>query len=506
MADSDGEYVEDLSDDDLHQGSAVDSTYGTRSKDRKRTRDGKPKRNAATWETFKQTWGEILGADTADGTLPLAERIEAEKRRRLRRDTDAVQRGIIRHLMLVLDMSSAMADKDMIGPNAYRLTLNYAIEFVQVYFAQNPISQLGILGLRDGLAITISRMGGNAEEHIEKLKKYRDDYDPQGNPSLQNALEMCRGSLYDTPSHGTREVLIIYGALFTIDPRDINDTINDLVADRIRVTVIGLSAEVHICAELCRRTNGGMSGNYHVALHEQHFHELFLAATTPPVTRTKEQDNPSLLMMGFPSRKLAEKGTLVMCGCHAQPCREIYACTRCNTSVCRLPIECPSCRLTLVQSTHLARSYHHIFPLKNWVDVSWAEAAAAGSVACYSCMAPFPPVPKDKAKIGGGGGGRKEGSEATATDGKRPTAAGTKTSAQPKGITVSESSRYACQVCRNHFCIDCDLYAHEVVHNCPGCQSNAVVVREQDGVNGGGGQHHTNGNGSNGDAQAMEID
>lgn len=194
MADSDGEYVEDLSDDDLHQGSAVDSTYGTRSKDRKRTRDGKPKRNAATWETFKQTW-ETLGVESADGTLSLAERIEAEKRRRLRRDTDAVQRGIIRHLMLVLDMSSAMADKDMIGPNPYRLTLNYAIEFVQVYFAQNPISQLGILGLRDGLAITISRMGGNAEEHIEKLKTYRDDYDPQGNPSLQNALEMCRGSL-----------------------------------------------------------------------------------------------------------------------------------------------------------------------------------------------------------------------------------------------------------------------------------------------------------------------
>jgi transcription initiation factor TFIIH subunit 2 len=37
--------------------------------------------------------------------------------------------------------------------------------------------------------------------------------------------------------------------------------------------------------------------------------------------------------------------------------------------------------------------------------------------------------------------------------------------------TSSTSSRYECPVCRHHFCIDCDLFAHEVVHNCPGCQS-----------------------------------
>lgn len=34
---------------------------------------------------------------------------------------------------------------------------------------------------------------------------------------------------------------------------------------------------------------------------------------------------------------------------------------------------------------------------------------------------------------------------------------------------ASESSRYECESCGNHFCIDCDLFCHEVVHNCPGC-------------------------------------
>ena len=36
---------------------------------------------------------------------------------------------------------------------------------------------------------------------------------------------------------------------------------------------------------------------------------------------------------------------------------------------------------------------------------------------------------------------------------------------------VSESGRYECETCGKFFCIDCDVFAHEIVHNCPGCQS-----------------------------------
>lgn len=290
-------------------------------------------------------------------------------------------------------------------------------------------------------------------------------------------------------------MLIIYGALFTIDPGDIRDTIEKLIENRIRVSIVGLSAQVAICAELCSRTNDGDTGSYTVALHEQHFRELFLAATTPPITRTAEQDNPSLLMMGFPSRKLAPNGTLVMCACHNRPRRETYTCTRCGTPVCLLPIECPVCHLTLIQSTHLARSYHHLFPLANWVEVPWSEAAKSAS--CYSCLSPFPPPPA---------GSTNNASSSTATG------TGT-TKTVPKG--VSESGRYACRKCRNHFCVDCDVFAHEVVHECPGCESDRreSVLKEREGgmantveVNGSS-AGRTNGGGpvAEGD-QRMEID
>jgi transcription initiation factor TFIIH subunit 2 len=200
MADSDGEYVGDLSDDELgdHGAAANASSYGTRSKAGKDTgkkgdgRKGKGGRSKAAWEDITRSWENVV--ETEDGSITIDALLEAEKRRRLMRDTTPLQRGIIRHLMLVLDMSFAMAEKDLL-PNRYLLTLNYAVDFVREYFEQNPISQMGIVGMRDGIAVRISDMGGNPTEHVEKLRTWAEQQEPQGNPSLQNALEMCRGAL-----------------------------------------------------------------------------------------------------------------------------------------------------------------------------------------------------------------------------------------------------------------------------------------------------------------------
>lgn len=112
---------------------------------------------------------------------------------RLLRDTTPLQRGIIRHLILVLDLSSAMAEKDL-RPTRYLLTLRYAQEFVTEFFEQNPISQLGVIGMRDGLAVRVSDMSGNPNDHIAAILALREK-EPKGHPSLQNALDMARAAL-----------------------------------------------------------------------------------------------------------------------------------------------------------------------------------------------------------------------------------------------------------------------------------------------------------------------
>jgi transcription initiation factor TFIIH subunit 2 len=262
---------------------------------------------------------------------------------------------------------------------------------------------------------------------------------------LQSVLE--NANLYSeshTPSHGTREIFVIFGSLLSSDPGDIHQTVSTLINDRIRVGIVGLAAQVAICRDLCMKTNGGDDAAYGVALNEQHFHELLMDVTTPPVTYSQKQSANSLLMMGFPSRTVEAYPSL--CTCHSQPSCGGYLCSRCGSKVCGLPAECPACGLTLILSTHLARSYHHLFPLINWVDVPWQRASR--SSACFACGIAFPPVP--------------------------PEEQWQNTENQAKGMSVS--SRYECTACENHFCVDCDVFAHEVVHNCPGCQSRNMLL------------------------------
>ncbi|KAK2749213.1 hypothetical protein FQN57_006828 [Myotisia sp. PD_48] len=455
MADSDEEFVAGASEEELEENleedddddDIIDPRSATRGRDGGRKR--KKKHGGTEWEVSR-TWESLV--EGADGTIrsTVEGLLEASKRKRLLRDTTPLQRGIIRHLILVLDLSSAMSEKDL-RPTRYLLTLRYAQEFVLEFFEQNPISQLGILGMRDGLAVKISTISGNPTEHILALHELRAQ-DPKGLPSLQNALEMARGALFHTPSHGTREVLIVFGALLSSDPGDIHKTINSLVTDTVRVGLVGLAAEVAVCREMCARTNDGNDGSYGIAMNEQHFRELMMEVTTPPVAYSQRYSANSLLMMGFPSRKMEEAPSL--CACHSKASRGGYLCSRCKSKVCSLPAECPTCGLTLILSTHLARSYHHLFPLLNWVEVPWKRASRSSN--CFACGNIFPAVPpRERWNI------------------REPVVKG-----------MSASSRYECNVCHNHFCIDCDVFAHEVVHNCPGCQSGRFRGDEESHVNG----------------------
>ncbi|KAI9813995.1 MAG: hypothetical protein M1827_003459 [Pycnora praestabilis] len=390
MADSDGDYIEDISDGDpsTHQVAKGGARTATRSSGgiRGAGQGAQPK---AAWEDIKRSWENVV--EGADGTVSstVEQMLEAGKRKRLLKDTTPVQRGIIRHMILVLDLSTAMAEKDL-RPTRYLLTCRYVQQYVTEFFEQNPISQLGIIGMRDGLGVRISDMSGNPNDHIGAIQKLKAE-EPKGHPSLQNALDMARAALFHAPSHGTREVLIVYGALLSSDPGDVHQTINALVTDKIRVSVVGLAARVAICVELCTKTNAGDGSTYGVALNEEHFHALLFATTTPPITRTAEQSAPSLLMTGFPSRIGSTDASL--CACHSKLTKGGYLCPRCSSKVCALPTDCPACGLTLILSTHLARSYHHLFPLRNWVEVSWQEARKSQS--CFACQTKFPQIPEE---------------------------------------------------------------------------------------------------------------
>lgn len=207
------------------------------------------------------------------------------------------------------------------------------------------------------------------------------------------------------------------GSLTSCDPSDIHKTIDMLASSQIRCSVIGLGAEVFICKSLANKTNG----IYNIALEETHLKDLLMHHLNPLPTSVTES---SLLKMGFPQYLNHSDNKPSLCVCHIddEPVFDVsgYFCPQCNSKYCDLPIECKVCGLTLVSSSHLARSYHYLFPLNPFSEVTLADETR-----CFGC-----------------------------------------TKVLPTGKAVTK-----CDSCDHKFCIDCDAFIHDVSHVCPGCCS-----------------------------------
>lgn len=70
---------------------------------------------------------------------------------------------------------------------------------------------------------------------------------------------------------------MIMGSLTTCDPGDIFSTVAECKKQKIRCSVIGLSAEVYICKKVCAE----LEGIYSVILDEMHLHDLFQKVAFP---------------------------------------------------------------------------------------------------------------------------------------------------------------------------------------------------------------------------------
>ncbi|RCI06506.1 hypothetical protein CU098_007166 [Rhizopus stolonifer] len=367
-------------------------------------------------EEYKRSW-DILQED-AEGNLSsvVSQLQQQRKRRRLLKDTDVIQRGIIRHLFIILDLSEAMNEKDL-RPSRIELSVTYAQQFVIEFFDQNPISQLGIITMRDGIAEKLTELSGNPTDHIKALKTKKNT-ETSGEPSLQNALQLARASMLGVPSHGSKEVMLIFGSLTTCDPMDIHETIDLLKKDMVRVNVVGLAAEIQICRSLSEKTKG----TYGVVLNEAHYKDLLFEVVPPPAVM-QNKNTSNLIKMGFPKRLAEDNATF--CVCHSKLTLGGYVCPQCKSKVCELPSDCDVCGLTLVSSPHLARSYHHLFPVDNFDEV---KNQSRHTTHCFSCLIQF--------------------------DTSEPSVVG---------------NRFSCPKCKQDFCAECDLFVHEVLHNCPGC-------------------------------------
>ena len=501
------------------------------------------------WEQTdsSQMWSSVQ--EDADGNListtgsrDLASLIRL-RRQRLSRSDHArshrrLVRDMIRYVYLVVDASHCMYERDPAlpgGATRFDVVLSTLSTFVQRYYDENPLSHLGLIVVRNGEAEMVTRLTGSKTAHGAALLKLQKDVGKSvaSNPnsaggvfSLQNGLEVAGRSLGHMPKYGSREVVVIMGALATCDPGHVLvDTLPRLKAASIRVSTVALQAEVHVCRRLADETGGVMG----VCLSRGHLQDLILGQCTPPPARPEEEGGRrkcDFVRMGFPSQRTEDVPSLVHAGStrvnssdahRALLLRTGYVCPRCRAKTSELPADCAVCGLKLVLAPHLARSFHHLFPVPPFaevaeeVEVANAISAESDKTASFTAdiigSAPPSCVASD-ADVTSSSDTTFEvvsGSNSTATvvkiDAKllvsstecdrccfgclkvigahRPTTTAgdnNKKSKTPQSVVVEDPNaprpeplRFQCPDCRYLFCADCDAYLHETLHNCPGC-------------------------------------
>lgn len=336
--------------------------------------------------------------------------LEAKSKRRLTDRPAKVRLGIIRYIYIVIDCSSAMAEKFLL-PSRLNVTLKVINSFLDKFSEQNPISQIGIIVCKDKRADRLVPLTGNVRLLKEGLSTLT-EISCRGEFSLHNCLYLAMKCLKDLPGHASREIISIVASLSTCDPSNIFGTFEILRRNNIRCSVVGLNAEVFVYKRLCTAT----SGRYDVILDAAHFELVVSDHTNPPIA--KKTLESGIVRMGFPSHEIIKNAAF--CLCHQSEVRPPFGrgflCPQCGARYCSLPVECRICRLTLISAPQLARSFHHLIPLSAFKDV---DTPNGGS--CFGCS------------------------------------------------RVLDEKSFACKQCNTLYCIDCDLLLHESLQLCPSC-------------------------------------
>lgn len=160
-----------------------------------------------------------------------------------------------------------------------------------------------------------------------------------------------------------------------------------------------------------------------------------------------------------------------------------------------LPSECHVCALTLISSPHLARSYHHLFPVPAFNELAPHQVAelVVAKTGCKAAAAGFEP----------GTSGLQDPHLPHTSQPELPAALYCHACLQdltPKqgrgcvsrGAGAAPTMVLQCPECDHLYCYECDAYIHESLHNCPGCECL--------------GQQKGGGRGRAGGVEGMDID
>lgn len=182
--------------------------------------------------------------------------------------------------------------------------------------------------------------------------------------------------------------------------------------------------------------------------------------------------------MGFPKRTFDGSASYGFDGNSIQLFSTAYICPRCYNRTSEIPTQCCVCKVQLNSSSHIARSHHHLFPVANFNELSVVVSSAADKRLTLKAFKLTEVIPEKEL------GFKKIASEnddllkqiivgnSEGVDGGKEEKDFIGFVTHCKGCLEEFSSTslvMQCTSCDHMFCIECDLFIHNSLHNCPGC-------------------------------------
>ncbi len=266
--------------------------------------------------------------------------------------------------------------------------------------------------MRDGTANFITRMNGQPNFQIKKFKEYIQNNQPSGSCSLVKAIDLVLKS-GDMPLYATREVLVFWGSLSSIDTA--KTPIHPYLTEKISasggldITVLSMSPEVFAIKRL--------STKFLVATSPSDFHNKLDGVLQP---KQNAQAKPVYIKMGFPLKSL--NTPLTKCACHLELHSTHYSCPQCKSVVCEIPTNCPVCKLTLVEKDMLTRIHRLLYDMPRYDEIFVETTSSCDGCSCR----------------------------------------------------LDTTDAVQCTECKEIYCYDCDAFSHETLRHCIGCLSRTL--------------------------------
>lgn len=176
--------------------------------------------------------------------------------------------------------------------------------------------------------------------------------------------------------------------------------------------------------------------------------------TPPPDLKSRSSLTTKFVYLGFPKR--IHDPFPMCCYDGSKMCLmsgSSFQCPRCKVRNTQLPTQCQVCGLQLYSSSHIARSHHHMFPVPNFSEI--IKVTSAKDTDC-----------KEAEKLNNGSGISVNGHNGVH---QCSYASSYCSGCNHSFVDDSLSLRTECPKCKAIYCVECDIFIHDSLHNCPEC-------------------------------------